>query len=111
MGDQETNTTNNIIVTDDNNDVEQFIFARNIGDLAATGIDAFEPNTYVDVPPLGVAPYNIVTIGRINDILGAIERGINAPRLDRGRLAQIIRWSTELNAQINLLDTMMIYDT
>lgn len=121
MGEQENTTITVGMYTNEDNEVVEVVTPDITADIAFAGVDgtanditlANTANVWEDaIRPLpNVEPFDIVTINRINDILRAINSGINAPRLDRNRLSQITLWATELNAQINLLDTMMIYDT
>lgn len=63
------------------------------------------------MPPVGVIPYGYVASDRINDLLGAIGRYINDTPLTQEKVKTVKLWTVELNEQIDLLSTMLIYDT
>lgn len=61
-------------------------------------------------PPLGVKPFALVAVPRINDLLSGIGRYVNEPNLTRELIGQAKFWATELNEQLDLIDTMLIYE-
>ena len=66
--------------------------------------------TVIDKPPLGAMPYNIVGPARIHDLTEAILRYIDDPQLNRDKLAVMKTWARETVEQLDLLDTMLIYE-
>ena len=77
---------------------------------AAEQLAAAENKETVQKPPVGVAPYHIVAVGRINELLKAIGRYINYQKPTRDTTALVKLWVTELGAQVDLLDTLLIYE-
>ena len=61
-------------------------------------------------PPLGVKPFALVAVPRINDLLSGIGCCVNEPNLTRDRIGLARLWATELQEQLDLIDTMLIYE-
>lgn len=61
-------------------------------------------------PPLGVKPFALVAVPRINDLLSGIGRYVNEPNLTRDLIGYAKLWATELHEQLDLIDTMLIYE-
>lgn len=61
-------------------------------------------------PPLGVKPFTFVAVPRINDLLAGIGRYVNEPNLTRDLISSAKLWATELQGQLDLIDTMLIYE-
>lgn len=64
----------------------------------------------LDRPPLGAAPYSVVVPVRIHELTEAIIRYIDDPQLNRDKLAVMKTWARETVEQLDLLDTMLIYE-
>lgn len=64
----------------------------------------------VPKPPLGAKPYSIVGPARIHELTEAILRYIDDPQLNRDKLAVMKTWARETVEQLDLLDTMLIYE-
>lgn len=62
------------------------------------------------VPPNCSEPYDECVVRRINDLAGFILEYINDPKLDRDKVTLMKLWARETSAQLDLLDTMMIWD-
>lgn len=77
---------------------------------AAEQLAAAENKEMVQKPPIGAAPYHIVAVERINELLKAIGRYINYQKPTRDTTALVKLWVTELGAQVDLLDTLLIYE-
>lgn len=61
-------------------------------------------------PPNCSEPYDECVIRRINDLAGFILEYINDPKLNRDKVMLMKLWAHETSAQLDLLDTMMIWD-
>ena len=91
--------------------------ARNTA-LSDSGVivNCGDPNSGVKVssgldrPPLGAAPYSVVVPARIRELTEAILRYIDDPQLNRDKLAVMKTWAREAVEQLDLLDTMLIYE-
>jgi len=77
---------------------------------AAEQLAAAENKEAARKPPLGAKPYNIVAVERINELLSAIGKYINYQKPTRDTTALVKLWVTELGAQVDLLDTLLIYE-
>lgn len=84
---------------------EQLRAAKHAAENTVTSADAY-------VPPVGTTPYYIAARGRINDLLAAIWRYINEPeaKLTDSAIKAMRLWSVELSNQIDIIDTLNIYN-
>lgn len=62
-------------------------------------------------PPIGVKPYYVAAVNRINELLSAIGRYMNEPKLTKELIDSVTPWIQELDEQVSLIDIMLIYDT
>ena len=63
----------------------------------------------INRPPIGVKPYYTVAVPRVNDLLSAIGRYVNVCDLSRWHINAAKLWAKELEEQLDLIDTMLIY--
>jgi len=98
--------------------IEKYIVEARNAALSDSGIivNRDDPNSGVkvsfglDQPPLGAAPYSVVAPARIHELTEAILRYIDDPQLNRDKLAVMKTWARETVEQLDLLDTMLIYE-
>ena len=62
------------------------------------------------MPPIGATPYKVYAVDRINELLGAIGRYMNEVPLTNELVDHAKKWAVELEAQIDLISSMMLYD-
>lgn len=74
-------------------------------------MNTFENRTDDHKPPMGAAPYYVVAVDRINELLSAIGRYVNNSPFGEIEIAAAKLWAVELNEQISLLDTLRIYSS
>lgn len=67
-------------------------------------------NRVLEKPPIGAKPYKISAVERINELLAAIGRYANNAAFTDVNISRMHLWITELEEQIDLIGTMMIYD-
>ena len=87
------------------NDLEEMVMHSREAALADNG----EENGAACMPD--ILPCDTVAINRIFELNNAIARYINDPQLNRRKLAFMLTWARELLEQLDLLDTMLIYET
>lgn len=69
-----------------------------------------EAHAVIPKPPLGATPYDVVVPARIHELAEAILRYIDDPQLNRDKVSVMKAWARETVGQLDLLDTMMIYE-
>ena len=55
--------------------------------------------------------YMETALPRINELLIAIGKAVNMKGVDRTVMSKVKLWTKELESQVDLIDTMLIYDT
>lgn len=58
----------------------------------------------------GVEPYEKCSVERISELSGAISRCIGSVELNRTNVKRMLYWAKELQLQLDMLDTMLIYN-